>query len=207
MPEFPRSDFRLHVGWRNIKTSVTAMLVAMVLLGGIKRIGSVSEKLVPFMALFYIVLALGVMVLNVERLPYVFESIIAGAFNPAAFTGGRLFGTLIGGLLSIAVFWVYLHFYPQGGHSMLLAVLLGIATVILILLCQYFWPGGVQPGGVVLCIVLYSTPVETYVSYALNRILDTTIGVIVALLVNYFLPRERVVALWEGFKKRIGAAK
>ena len=86
-------------------------------------------------------------------------------------------------------------------------MLLGIATVILILLCQYFWPGGVQPGGVVLCIVLYSTPVETYVSYALNRILDTTIGVIVALLVNYFLPRERVVALWEGFKKRIGAAK
>ena len=121
--------------------------------------------------------------------------------------GNRLFGTLIGGLLSIAVFWVYLHFYPQGGHSMLLAVLLCIATVILILLCQYFWPGGVQPGGVVLCIVLYSTPVETYVSYALNRILDTTIGVIVALLVNYFLPRERVVALWEGFKKRIGAAK
>lgn len=64
-----------------------AMLVAMVLLGGIKRIGSVSEKLVPFMALFYIVLSVGVMVLNFERLPYVFESIIAGAFNPAAFTG------------------------------------------------------------------------------------------------------------------------
>ena len=36
---------------------VVAMLVAMVLLGGIKRIGSVSERLVPFMALFYIVLA------------------------------------------------------------------------------------------------------------------------------------------------------
>ena len=67
-----------------------AMLVAMVLLGGIKRIGSVSEKLVPFMALFYIVLAVGVMVLNFERLPYVFESIIAGAFNPAAFTGGTI---------------------------------------------------------------------------------------------------------------------
>ena len=33
------------------------------------------------------------------------------------------------------------------------------------------------------------------------------IGVIVALLVNHFLPRERVVALWEGFKKRIGIAK
>ena len=45
-----------------------------------------------------------------------------------------------------------------------LAVLLGAATVILILLCQYFWPGGVQPGGVVLCIVLFSTPIESYVS-------------------------------------------
>ena len=71
-------------------TLVVAAVVALVLLGGIKRIGSVSEKLVPFMALFYIVLALGVMVLNVERLPYVFESIIAGAFNPAAFTGGTI---------------------------------------------------------------------------------------------------------------------
>lgn len=80
------------------------------------------------------------------------------------------------------------------------------AIVVLILLCQYFWPGGVQPGGVVLCIVLYSTPIETYVSYSLNRIFDTTVGVLVALLVNYFLPRERVVRLWEGFKKRIGLA-
>ena len=56
-------------------------------------------------------------------------------------------------------------------------------------------------------IVLYSTPVETYVSYALNRILDTAIGVIIALLVNYFLPRERVVRLWEGFKKRLGLCR
>jgi len=82
MPEFPRKDFRLHVGWRTIKTAVSAMLVAIV----------------------------------------------------------------------------------------------------------------------VLCIVLFSTPIETYMSYALNRIFDTAIGVIAALLVNYFLPRPRVVSLWEGFK-------
>ena len=48
---------------------IVAMLVAMVLLGGIKRIGSVSEKLVPFMALFYVVLAMGVVGLNLPRLP------------------------------------------------------------------------------------------------------------------------------------------
>ena len=67
-----------------------AMLVAMVLLGGIQRIGSVSEKLVPFMALFYIVLAIGVVVLNLPRLPFVMEEIFAGAFNPTAFTGGAI---------------------------------------------------------------------------------------------------------------------
>ena len=71
---------------------LVAVLVALVLLGGIKRIGSVSEKLVPFMALFYIVLSVGVVVLNFSRLPYVLESIVAGAFNPAAFTGGSFRG-------------------------------------------------------------------------------------------------------------------
>ena len=69
---------------------LVAVLVALVLLGGIKRIGSVSEKLVPFMALFYIVLSVGVVVLNFSRLPYVLESIVAGACNPAAFTGGTI---------------------------------------------------------------------------------------------------------------------
>ena len=65
-----------------------AMLVAMVLLGGIKRIGSVAEKLVPFMALLYVVLALGVVALNFQRLPGVLASIVGGAFQPRAFTGG-----------------------------------------------------------------------------------------------------------------------
>ena len=69
---------------------LVAVLVALVLLVGIKRIGSVSEKLVPFMALFYIALSVGVVVLNFSRLPYVLESIVAGAFNPAAFTGGTI---------------------------------------------------------------------------------------------------------------------
>lgn len=65
-----------------------AMLVALVLLGGIKRIGSVTEKLVPFMAVFYIVIAIGVVILNIQHVPGVFVSIFVGAFNPKAFTGG-----------------------------------------------------------------------------------------------------------------------
>ena len=67
---------------------VVAMMVAMVLLGGVKRIGSVTEKLVPFMALFYVVLALGVVVINYRRFPAVLASIVGGAFDPQAFTGG-----------------------------------------------------------------------------------------------------------------------
>ena len=69
---------------------VVAMMVAMVLLGGVKRIGSVTEKLVPFMALFYVVLALGVVVINYRRFPAVLASIVGGAFNPQAFTGGAI---------------------------------------------------------------------------------------------------------------------
>ena len=64
------------------------VIVGIVIMGGIKRIGSVSEKLVPFMALLYIVLAIGVVVLNFERVPAVFHDIVYGAFNPAAVTGG-----------------------------------------------------------------------------------------------------------------------
>lgn len=67
-----------------------AIIVALVLLGGIKRIGKVAEKLVPFMALLFIGLALGVVLIHAERLPLVFTMIFQGAFNPKAFTGGAV---------------------------------------------------------------------------------------------------------------------
>ena len=67
---------------------VLAILIALILLGGIKRIGQVTEKLVPFMAVMYIVLAIGVVLLNVKNVPTVFASIFEGAFNPASVTGG-----------------------------------------------------------------------------------------------------------------------
>ena len=69
---------------------VIMILVVCVLLGGIKRIGKVTEKLVPFMAVFYILLALGVVLLNIKNVPGVFADIFYGAFNPAAVTGGMV---------------------------------------------------------------------------------------------------------------------
>lgn len=72
---------------------VIAIVVALILLGGIKRLGNVTEKLVPFMAILYIVLAFGVVLLNVKSIPSVFYSIFYGAFNPTAVTGGAV-GTL-----------------------------------------------------------------------------------------------------------------
>lgn len=67
---------------------VLAALIALILLGGIKRIGQVTEKLVPFMAVMYVILAIGVVVINFRNLPTVFGSIFEGAFRPASVTGG-----------------------------------------------------------------------------------------------------------------------
>lgn len=64
------------------------ILVGLILLGGVKRIGQVTERLVPFMAVFYIVLALGVVVFHFQNIPAVFASIFEGAFHPSAVTGG-----------------------------------------------------------------------------------------------------------------------
>lgn len=69
---------------------IIAILVGTILLGGIKRIGKVTEKLVPFMALLYVTLAVGVIILNIDSVPEVFRSIFEGAFRPAAVTGGAV---------------------------------------------------------------------------------------------------------------------
>lgn len=65
-----------------IQGIIIAALVALILLGGVKRIAQVTEKLVPFMALFYIVLAIGVILLNLNRIPSVFVSILEAPSVP-----------------------------------------------------------------------------------------------------------------------------
>ena len=67
---------------------VICIVVGLILIGGIKRIGKVSEKLVPIMAVLYIILGIGLVALRIDKIPAVFVSIFHGAFNPAAYTGG-----------------------------------------------------------------------------------------------------------------------
>ena len=64
--------------------------VALVLLGGIKRIASVSQVIVPFMAILYVIFCLLVLVYNYKSIPGALGQIIEGAFNPAAVTGGAV---------------------------------------------------------------------------------------------------------------------
>ena len=85
----PRSEvLNLFIG------AALSAAIAVVLLGGIQRIGSVTERLVPFMAILYIAMALGVVLLHWRSLPQVFSSIFQGAFQPRSVTGG-----LVGSML------------------------------------------------------------------------------------------------------------
>ena len=74
---------------------IAAVAVFVVIIGGIKAIGAVAEKVVPVMALSYIVLAIIALVMNAGDLPETFGRIFSGAFNPQAASGGFLGAALI----------------------------------------------------------------------------------------------------------------
>ena len=67
---------------------IIAFFVGIIIIGGITRIASVTEKLVPFMAVFYIFFTVSIFILNYRQIPYVFTSIFSNAFNPKAIAGG-----------------------------------------------------------------------------------------------------------------------
>ena len=162
----------LHVGMRNLKTALAATLCALLYF---------PFKRNPTFACIGAIFGMGSDMRN---------SWLNG--------GNRLFGTIIGGFIGMGLFHVYVQIYPRGETRLLLFPLLFVGVILLVQSCLFFkWPGGIQPGGVVLCIILFNTPVDTYVSYSLNRMLDTGIGVIIALLINLLLPRERVLRWME----------
>ena len=67
---------------------IAAVIVFIVLVGGIQRIGDVCALLVPVMAIIYVVAALIVIIVNITAVPHAFKCIFVGAFNPSAIAGG-----------------------------------------------------------------------------------------------------------------------
>lgn len=103
--------------------------------------------------------------------------------------GNRLVGTVIGGFIGMGFFYVAT--LISGKTIKMLLLFFGI--MVLIYASQLFhWSGAIQAGSVVFYIVMLNTPEHQYISYALNRMLDTGIGVFMSILINALLPRERM---------------
>ncbi len=75
---------------------VTALLVGVVIIGGISSIAKVTGKVVPIMASIYVVAALAVIIMNIQNIGPAFSAIVDGAFSPSALKGGVI-GVLVVG--------------------------------------------------------------------------------------------------------------
>ena len=71
------------------------VIVGMVLVGGVKRIGTVAGKVVPGMALFYIIASVICMIIKIDQVPLAFASIFTEAFNPSSVGGGIAGGSIL----------------------------------------------------------------------------------------------------------------
>ena len=71
-----------------IASLILSVCVALVLIGGIQRIASVSQVIVPFMAIIYVVISVLLLICNITEIPHAIVVIVKGAFNPQAVTGG-----------------------------------------------------------------------------------------------------------------------
>ena len=171
--------FRFHVGMRNIKTAIAATLCAFIY--------AFFERN-PTFACIGAIFGMG------------------SDFKDSKRSGGnRLFGTIIGGLIGMVLFYIYIQYYPEptSNFRFMLFELLFVGIIILVLVCQLLViPGAIQPAGVVLCIILFNTPVDAYITYPLNRIFDTAIGVIIGIAVNMLLSRERIAKVKKFFTNK-----
>ncbi len=78
-----------------IASLILAVCVAAVLIGGVKRIASVSQIVVPFMAIIYVVFVLILVFCNLSEVPAAFKTIVVAAFTPQAITGGAVGSFLV----------------------------------------------------------------------------------------------------------------
>ncbi len=167
---------KIHVGTRGMKTAITVAVCTLVYM-------LIDRN--PTFACIGVVFGIG------SDLP-----------NSKLNGGNRFFGTVFGGLIGMGLFSLYIQIYPDGGLRPLMLPLIFVGVILLVLASVAFrWPGAVQPGGVMLCIMMFNQPADSYISYSLNRIFDTAIGVILALIVSYFLPKERILKFFHKFSK------
>lgn len=84
------------ISWTVVIASlVLSICVALVLIGGVKRIAKVSEIVVPFMAIIYVVIAVCLIICNITEVPAAIVTIVKAAFNPQAVTGGMVGSMLV----------------------------------------------------------------------------------------------------------------
>ena len=76
-------------------TGILVVMCVLVLLGGVKRVGAVAGKLVPFMAGLYIIMCLVIIIMHIDRVPQVFVWVVTDAFTPTAAQGGFVGATIM----------------------------------------------------------------------------------------------------------------
>lgn len=98
--------------------------------------------------------------------------------------GNRLVGTVIGGFLGMGLFYLQ----QQIPGKLFEICLLSVGILLLIYISQLLGcHGAIQGGAVVFYIVMLNTPQDQYIAYALNRMLDTAVGVTMSVLMNVVL--------------------
>ena len=88
------SSYFVDKGW--LFGLLIALSVALVIIGGLKRIAQVTSKLVPFMAVSYLIFALVIIAMNADKVPWALSAIVTEAFSPVAVSGGMI-GVMIWG--------------------------------------------------------------------------------------------------------------
>ncbi len=78
-----------------IAAVVVALFTALVVIGGLQRIASVTSIVVPFMAIAYVIVCVSILIYNIEKLPHAVVTVVQGAFGIRAVSGGALGALLL----------------------------------------------------------------------------------------------------------------
>jgi len=159
---------------------VFAIAVGMVIIGGIRSIARVTEKLVPFMAVIYLTAGVIVIAFNLDAVPGAFADILRGAFNPEGVAGGAIGALIVGfqraafsneagiGSASIAHSAVRTQHPSTEGHVALLEpfidtiVICTMTALIIVITGAYLDPDAAELGGVALTSDAFETVIPWF---------------------------------------------